>query len=130
MKQFCKSLRNDGECWKMLYLNFPKLSDAKLKVGIFTGPDIRKLLCDLLFPESMNERENEAWESIADVVHNFLGNRKDDNYKKILERMLTAYEAQGCKMTLNVYFLHSHLEYLKQNLRVYSEEQGKGSINI
>jgi len=55
-----------------------------LKDCVFTWPDIRKLLWDPLFFESMNERENEAWESFADVIHNFLGNSKDKNYKKII----------------------------------------------
>ena len=72
----------------------------------FGKPDIRKLLCDPFFPESMNDREKEAWESLADVVHKFLGNKKDENYKKIVERMLIAYEVQECKMSLKVHFLH------------------------
>ena len=37
----------------------------------------------------MNETEKEAWESFGDVVHHFLGNNKDENYKKIEEHMLT-----------------------------------------
>ena len=48
------------------------------------------------------------------MVHSFFRNRKDDNYKKIVERMLTAYEAEGYKI---------HLKYFPQNLGSYSEEQ-------
>jgi len=55
----------------------------------------------------------------------FLGNKKDDNYKKIVERILTAYEAQGFKVSLKVHFLHSHLAYFPQSLGAYSEEQGE-----
>ena len=40
-----------------------------------------------------------------------------------MEHILTAYEAQENKMTLKVYFLHSHFEYFLQNLVAYSEEQ-------
>jgi len=57
---------------------------VKLKEGIFSGPDKRKLLCNPLFHEFINVREKEAWEFFADLVHNSFGNRQDDNYKKIV----------------------------------------------
>jgi len=125
MKQFCKSLCKDGECWKVLCSKFPKLSDAKLKEGIFIGPQIRKLLTDSLFLQSMNDNKKEAWESFRDVLHNFLGNRKAKNYKEIVNRMLMAFQAQGCNMSLNVYFSHSHVDYFPENLGAYSEEKGE-----
>ncbi|GBN75385.1 hypothetical protein AVEN_74442-1 [Araneus ventricosus] len=40
MKQFIKSLPKDGECFRYLCSKFSKLSEAKLKEGVFTGPDI------------------------------------------------------------------------------------------
>lgn len=43
MKQFTKALPYDGHTYKFIRKTFPKLSDAKIKEGIFTGPDIRKL---------------------------------------------------------------------------------------
>jgi len=76
MKQFCKLLRRDGDCWKMLLSKFPNMSEGKLKEGIFVGPDIRKLMADALFSKSMNVTDKEVWDSFADVVHNFLGNKK------------------------------------------------------
>lgn len=39
--------------------------------------------------------------------------------------MLGAYKAQGCKMSLKVHFLHSHIDYFPKNLGAYSEEQGE-----
>ena len=63
----------------------------------------------------MNATEKEAWDSFADVVHNFLGNKKNDNYK-IVERMLTAFQGQGCNMSIKVHFLHSHVDYFPENL--------------
>lgn len=125
MKQFIKSLPKDGDCFRYLCSKFPKLSEAKLKEGVFTGPDIRKLLSDPLFSETMGEKEKEAWDSFKDVVHRFLGNTKDPLYKTIVQRMLAAYEAQGCKMSLKVHFLHSHIDYFPENLGAYSEEQGE-----
>lgn len=125
MKQFVKSLQKDGNCFRYLCSKFPKLSEAKLKEGVFTGPDIRKLLSDSLFVESMNEKEKEAWESFKGVVLRFLGNTKDPDYKTIVHRMMAAYKAQGCKMSLKVHFLHSHIDYFPENLGAYSEEMGE-----
>ena len=51
----------------------------------------------------MSPTEKNAWEAFAEVVHNFLGNRKAPNYKKVVGRMLTAFEAQGCNMSLKVH---------------------------
>ncbi|GBO33533.1 hypothetical protein AVEN_139181-1 [Araneus ventricosus] len=96
MKQFIKSLPKYGECFRYLCSMFPKVSEAKLKEGVFTGPDIRKLLFDSLFSETMGDKEKEAWDSFKHVVHRFLENTKDPLYKTIVQRMLTAYEAQGC----------------------------------
>ena len=125
MKQFCKSLRKDGECWKYRCLKFLKMSEVKLKGGIFVGHVIRKLLYDSLFFKSMNPTELEAWEAFGEVVHNFLANTKRENYNKIVKRMLNAFQAQGYNMSLKVHFLHSHVDYFPENLGVYSEEQGE-----
>jgi hypothetical protein len=40
MKQFVKALPKTGNCFKCLYKTFPHLSKAKLKEGVFVGPDI------------------------------------------------------------------------------------------
>ncbi|GBM70538.1 hypothetical protein AVEN_47654-1 [Araneus ventricosus] len=125
MKQFIKSLPKDGECFRYLCSKFPKLSEAKLKEGVFTGPDIRILLSDSLCSETMGDNETEAWDSFKDVVHRLLVNTKDPLYKTIVQRILTAYEARGCKMSLKIHFLHSHIDYFPENLRAYSKEQGE-----
>ncbi|GBM86337.1 hypothetical protein AVEN_110591-1 [Araneus ventricosus] len=125
MKQFIKSLLKYGEFFRYQCFKFPKLSEAKLKGGVFTGPDIRKLLSESLFSEKMGGKEKEAWDFFMDVVHRFLRNTKDPLYKTILQRMLTAYEAQRCKMSLKVHFLHSHIDCFPENLGAYSEELGE-----
>ncbi|GBN40971.1 hypothetical protein AVEN_249501-1 [Araneus ventricosus] len=73
----------------------------------------------------MGYKEEEARDSFKDVVHMFLENTKDPLYKTIVQRMLTAYEAQGCKMSLKVHFLHSHIDNFPESLGAYSEEQGE-----
>ena len=44
MKNFVKRLNKEGEDFKYLYRTFPRLSTAKLKEGIFIGPQIREEL--------------------------------------------------------------------------------------
>ncbi|GBN76077.1 hypothetical protein AVEN_138515-1 [Araneus ventricosus] len=73
----------------------------------------------------MGDNEKEAWNSFKDVVHRVLENTKDPLYKTIVHLMLTAYEAGGCKMSLKIHFLHSHIDYFSENLRAYSKEQGE-----
>ncbi|GFS88590.1 uncharacterized protein TNCV_1461931 [Trichonephila clavipes] len=64
MKQFVKALDKEGECFKYLCEQFPGLSDAKLKEGIFVGPDIRKLLKDETFVTKMEMKEKKCLEFI------------------------------------------------------------------
>ncbi|GBM42516.1 hypothetical protein AVEN_80027-1 [Araneus ventricosus] len=126
MKQFIKSLFKDGECFRYQCSKFPKLSEAKMKEGVFTGPDTRKLLSDSLFSETKDgDHEKEAWYSFKDVVHRFLENTKDAFYKIIVHRMLTAYEFQRCMMSLKVHFLYSHIDCFPGNLGAYNKEHGE-----
>lgn len=125
MKQFVKALPQDAEGFKYLRSKFPALSDAKVKEGVFVGPDIRKLVKDENFENSLSDPEKDAWISLKDVMKNFLGNYKDPNYKDIVGRMLEKFEALGCKMSLKVHFLHAHLDYFPENLGDVSEEQGE-----
>lgn len=52
------------------------LSTEKLKAGIFDCPQIRQLINDPGFVDSMSEDERSAWTSFILVVRNFLGNHK------------------------------------------------------
>ncbi|GFV84046.1 uncharacterized protein TNCV_3037082 [Trichonephila clavipes] len=92
MKQFVKALDKEGECFKYLCEQFPGLSDAKLKEGIFVGPDIRKLLKDETFVTKMEMKEKNAWNSFKLVV---LGNKKDPNYKALVAELLQNYKILG-----------------------------------
>ena len=54
MKQFVKALDKEGKCFAYLIERFPALSSAKLKEGVFDGPQIRKMLRDENFIATMN----------------------------------------------------------------------------
>ncbi|GBO17822.1 hypothetical protein AVEN_213402-1 [Araneus ventricosus] len=124
MKQFVKALSKEGECFKYLCDQFPGLSEAKLKEGVFIGPDIRKIMKDENFETKLETSERNTWESSKLVITSFLGNKKDPNYKSIVEEMIKNFKILGCSMSLKVHFLDSHLYYFPENLGAISEEQG------
>lgn len=108
MKQFVKALDKNGKCFQYLQTKFPKLSEAKIKEGVFDGPQIRKMFRDSHFIDHMNELEKAAWLSFRSVVQNFLGNRKSPDYRSIVASLIKNYEKLGCLMNLKLHFLDSY----------------------
>ncbi|GBM08084.1 hypothetical protein AVEN_122997-1 [Araneus ventricosus] len=90
MKQFVKAFQKKVNASNIKIQNsncdqFPGLSEAKLKESVFVGPDIRKMMKDDNFETKMETNERKAWESFKLVITSFLGNKKDPNYKSIVE---------------------------------------------
>ena len=98
MKQFVKVLEKDGDCFQYICKSFPSLSDGKLKAGIFDGPQTRQLIGD------QNEVELAAWLSFVEVVKNFLGIYRAENYKEIVNNMLENFRILGINMNIKVHF--------------------------
>lgn len=125
MKQFVTALNKDSDCFKFLVTKFPQKTEVKIAAGIFEGPQIRELMQDESFPQSMSELEKSAWLAYKRVTENFLGNNKPENYKEIVEEMLQHFRNLGCRMSVKVHFLNSHIDYFPENLGATSEEQGE-----
>ncbi|GBP23660.1 hypothetical protein EVAR_80277_1 [Eumeta japonica] len=110
-------------------LNLPKLKaeilEAKIKAGIFIGPQIKKIMASEQFLRLLSTHEKQAWLSLKAVIHGFLGNRKAENYTELITDMLHNFKVMGCRMSLKVHMLHAHLDKFKDNLGAYSEEQGE-----
>ncbi|UYV81545.1 hypothetical protein LAZ67_20001494 [Cordylochernes scorpioides] len=104
---------------------FSSISEAKIKEGIFVGPQIRELQQDGNFQNSLNEVEAAAWNSFRNVCKNFLGSVKVENYQDIVNDLLLSYKALGCNMSLKIQFLHSHLDFFPDNLGAVSDEHGE-----
>ena len=115
MKHFVKALDTDGNCLKYLCESFPALSYGKIKADVFDGPQIRQLMKDNAFPNSMNETERQAWLTFVSVVENFLSNIKSDDCRKVVETILENYHKLGCNMSIKVHFLNSHLEQFRSD---------------
>ncbi|GBN41205.1 hypothetical protein AVEN_117895-1, partial [Araneus ventricosus] len=50
-----------GDGFNFLKTKFPRLSEAKIKEGIFVGPQIRQLFKDSTFMKHLNRKEKRAW---------------------------------------------------------------------
>ena len=125
IKQFVKALDKDGAAFKYLQNLFPKLSEAKVKGGIFIGPQVKLILKSDEFLETLSAVEKNAWICFAAVVQGFLGNNKEDNYAELVANLVNSYGNMGCRMSMKVHMLDAHLDEFNENLGAYSEEHGE-----
>lgn len=125
IKNFVKALDKEGNAFKYLKNKFPRISEAKIKEGIFVGPQIRQLFKDANFRQILNDKESRAWNAFESVCNNFLGNNKSENYRELVDELLTAYHILECNMSLKLHFLHSHLDFFPENLGAISDEHGE-----
>ena len=130
MKQFFKALDCSGDSFGYICSTFPGLSYEKKKAGIFDGPQIRTLLRDQYFVTTMTVVEARAWKAFSKVVHNFLGNKRADNYIELVKELFLSLQDLGCRMSIKVHYLHSHLSEFSANLGHVNEEQESVSIRI
>jgi hypothetical protein len=115
MKNFVKAMYRNGDGFQYLKLKFPIRSDAKIKEGIFVGPQIRELMKDEHFESVLNSLELEAWKSFKNVCEHFLGSNRADNYELFIKNLIQACQNLGCNMSLKIHF-HSHLDFFPDNL--------------
>ena len=102
----------------------------KLKAGIFDGPQIRQLIRDPEFENSMNKVELEAWKVFFLVVKNFLGNNKARNYAELVKGLCRTVGIQiegnlDCNMSVKLHNLFSHMHWFPENLDSMSDEVGE-----
>ena len=103
IKQFFKGLDRSGYCFGYMCSTFPGLSYEKKKAGIFDEPQIRTLLRDQYFVTTMSVVEARAWKAFSKVVHNFLGNKRADNYIELVKKLLLSLQDLGCRMSIKVH---------------------------
>lgn len=125
IKNFVKGMDRGGRAFQYIKNKFPKISDAKIKEGIFVGPQIRQLMNDSGFDAVLQGKEKVAWNCFKSVVIGFLGNNKAENFKNLVDEMLSAYHKMGCNMSIKMHYLHSHLDFFPNNLGAVSDEHGE-----
>ena len=131
MKNFVKAMNRDGDGFKFLKGFFgADKSDAKLKAGVFVGPEIRKLMPNEEFDLWFNSLELAAWKALKSVVVNFLGNHHHDRYADSVDCMMKAHEQLGACMSLKMHFLHSHSDFFSLTLAKLVMNEEKDSTKI
>ena len=124
IKQFVKALDKNSDAFKHLQNFFTKISEAKIEVGIFVGPQIKKILdCNESLEELTTERA--AWNNFAPVVRGFLGNHKAENYVELLAKLVKTCSKRDCRMSFKVHMIDANLDQFMENMGAYSEELGE-----
>jgi hypothetical protein len=88
------------------------------------GPQICTLFRDDMFNNLLQSDEKKAWDAFRLVSTNFLGNIRAENYKKLIEYM-SLYHKLGCNISLKIYMLHSHLDFVPDNCGMFGDEHGE-----
>ena len=83
-KQFVKALDFYVDCFQHICYTFPGLGEQKLKGGIFNGLQLRQMIKDSSFVALMTSKGTRACKALTEVIKNFLGNKKAENYKDLL----------------------------------------------
>ena len=125
MKIFVKALDQESAPYQCLQEISPRMIDAKLKEGVFIGPQIRTVMTSDHFTELLDETEKAAWFSFKDVATSFLGNKKAVNYEEIVKNMVSNFQNMGCHMSLKLHYLHSHLDFFPKSLGTVSDEHSE-----
>ena len=89
------------------------------------GPEICKLFRDDMFNNLLQGDEKKAWDAFRLVSAKFLRNIRADNYKELIEDMLSLYHKLGCNMSLKIHMLHSHLDFFLDNCSKVSDEHSE-----
>ena len=79
IKNFVNAMDKTEAGFKYVATKFSKLSEIQIKEGLFIGPQIRQLLQDKAFHQTLVCKEKMAWEAFKLVVTKFLKNKRADN---------------------------------------------------
>ena len=69
--------------------------------------------------------EKRVWISFGDVVNNFFGNRRAENYKELVEMPLIILQIIGANTSITVRFLPNHLDTFPDNSSNVSDEHSE-----
>ena len=79
VKQFVKVLGFEGKVFQNIRSIFFRVSDVKIKGGIFVGSQISTMLKSESKEAKINQTKNEAWQAFGGAVNGFLGYKRNQN---------------------------------------------------
>ncbi|OAF67395.1 hypothetical protein A3Q56_04878 [Intoshia linei] len=125
-RQFpCKLFKQYNLINHVLKLKFPNVSESKLKNGILIGPQINLLAEHIPFYQSLDEIEKSAWSTFINVKNKFLGNKRDSNYKDLIEIMINNYGCMGWLISYKVHYMNCHVSLFMHDCGKYSDQHGE-----
>ena len=124
-KQLWKALDKESSAFACLAEKVPSLSQAKIKEGIFIGPQIQKFVLDETLITHLKRKEKLAFQSFKKVCDNFLGNHCAEDYMQVVNDLLSHYHDMRCNMFLKVHVLHSYLDFFAKNLGDVTDEHSE-----
>lgn len=80
---------------------------------------------DQQFEVALTDIELLAWNCVKSVIENVLGNHRSENWRILIENMLTAFQKLKVRMSLKVHFLHYHAEKFNEQSPAESDEHGE-----
>ena len=89
------------------------------------GSQIKRMLASEELERQMSDLERNALQAFRMIVEGFLGKHRRDDYAMFVSNLNKSYEELGCRMSLRLHFLHSHLDFFRDNLGNVSEEHGE-----
>ena len=77
------------------------------------------------FDKLLQGDEKAVCDSFKIIVKEFLGNRRAQNHENLVNNLLQSYQKLGCNMSLNIHFLHSHLDFCPEKCGAVGDEDGE-----
>jgi len=78
-----------------------------------------------MFNNLLQGDEKKAWNTFRLVSTNFLRNIRAENYKELIEDVLSLYHKLGYNVSLKIHMLHSHLDFFPDSCGMFSDEYGE-----
>ena len=88
------------------------------------GLQIRRLFRHVMFNNLLQGDEKKAWDAFRLVSTNFFRNIRAENYKELIEDVLSLYHRCGCNVS-KIHTLHSHLDFFSYNCGMVSDVHGE-----
>ena len=77
---------------------------------------ISKIFRDDMFNSLIPGDEKKVWNTFRLVSTNSLGNIRSENYKELIDDMLSLYHKLGCTVSRKIHTLHFHFDFFLDNL--------------
>lgn len=103
MKNHVEAIGKGNSCSFQYHTErFPNISGVKMNEGLFIGPQIKSVLLNEGFKQSLSTAEFKAWEELKWLCKSFLGIHKFSAYMEGVQLLLDSYQKLGCRMSLKI----------------------------